>query len=299
MSDSFRCGYVALIGRPNVGKSTLLNSLLGRKLSITSRRPQTTRHRVVGIKTSPDVQILYVDTPGLHRHAPRAMNRYLNRAASAAIRDVDIVVFVVEGTRWTDEDELVLEKLQLTKAPVILVLNKIDRLNDKSVLLESLKTLELKGVFAHLIPLSAGSGENVPSLEERIIELLPQAPPVYPDDQLTDRSGRFLAAEYIREKLFRRLGQELPYGLTVEIERFKQLKGVAEIHALIWVEKSSQKAIVIGKGGGLLKSVGSEARRDMESLFGCKVRLKLWVKVKKGWTDDEKALLSLGYNENS
>ncbi|MEE8342554.1 MAG: GTPase Era [Gammaproteobacteria bacterium] len=298
MSDSFCCGYVALIGRPNVGKSTLLNSLLGQKLSITSRRPQTTRHRVVGIKTLADAQIIYVDTPGLHRHAPRAMNRYLNRTASAAISDVDIVVFVVEGTRWTDEDELVLEKLQVTEAPVILVLNKVDRLNDKSALLKSLKTLEAKRVFAHLIPLSASSGENVPSLEERILALLPQAPPVYPEDQLTDRSGRFLAAELIREKLFRRLGQELPYGLTVEIERFKQLKGVAEIHALIWVEKSSQKAIVIGKGGGLLKSVGSAARRDMESLFGCKVRLKLWVKVKKGWTDDEKALLSLGYNEN-
>jgi len=287
-----------LIGRPNVGKSTLLNSLLGQKLSITSRRPQTTRYRVVGIKTLADAQIIYVDTPGLHRHAPRAMNRYLNRAASAAISDVDVVVFVVESTRWTDEDELVLEKLQVTEVPVILALNKVDRLNDKSTLLENLKILEAKRVFAHLIPLSASSGENVPSLEDRILALLPQAPPVYPEDQLTDRSGRFLAAEFIREKLFRRLGQELPYGLTVEIERFKQSKGVAEIHALIWVEKSSQKAIVIGKGGGLLKSVGSAARRDMESLFGCKVRLKLWVKVKKGWTDDEKALIRLGYNEN-
>lgn len=298
MSDLYRCGYVALIGRPNVGKSTLLNSLLGQKLSITSRRPQTTRHRVVGIKTLSAAQIIYVDTPGLHRHAPRAMNRYLNRAAGAAIKDVDVVVFVVEGIRWTDEDELVLEKLQVTEVPVILVLNKIDRLNDKSALLESLKILEKKRVFAHLIPLSAVSGKNVPSLENRILELLPQASPVYPEDQLTDRSGRFLAAEFIREKLFRRLGQELPYGLTVEIERFKQLKGVAEINALIWVEKSSQKAIAIGKGGGLLKSVGSSARRDMESLFGCKVRLKLWVKVKKGWTDDEKALLSLGYSDN-
>jgi len=282
-----------------VGKSTLLNCLLGQKLSITSRRPQTTRHRIIGIKTLPDTQILYVDTPGLHRREPRAINRYLNRAADAAIRDVDVVVFVIEGTRWTDEDEWVLERLKDTKVPVILALNKVDRLKDKSALLAHLKSLETKRSFDQLVPLSARSGENVQSLEDRIIDLLPHAPPLYSDDQLTDRSGRFLAAELIREKLFRRLGQELPYGLTVAIEKFKQKEEVAEIHALIWVEKSSQKAIVIGKAGALLKAVGTSARRDMEALFGCKVRLQLWVKVKKGWTDDERALLSLGYNDES
>lgn len=295
---SFRCGYVALVGRPNVGKSTLLNRLLGQKLSITSRRPQTTRHRIIGVKSRDDAQILYVDTPGLHQNQKRAINRYMNRTADSVIQDVDVIVFLVETTRWTDEDDWVLGRLKASKAPIILAVNKIDRLKDKTRLLEFLAVLSEKHDFAHLVPISARNGRNTGVLEDNIRALLPAAPAVYPADQLTDRNARFLAAELVREKLFRRLGQELPYGLTVEIERFREQGERTDIHALIWVETGNQKAIVIGKGGALLKAVGIEARRDMESLFGGKVNLKLWVKVKKGWADDERALLSLGYNDD-
>ncbi len=298
MTEAFRCGYVALVGRPNVGKSTLLNRILGQKLSITSRKPQTTRHRILGIKTLPNTQFLYVDTPGIHQQARRAMNRYLNRTASDTLRDVDVVVFLVDGGSWTDEDQMVLDKLRELSVPVILAVNKVDRIKDKTQLLPLLQELGERHDFTAIIPLSAQHGDNVEALEERVAALLPESPPFYPEDQITDRSERFLAAEMIREKLFRRLGQEVPYGLTVEIERFREEKGMLRIYGLIWVDRASQKSIVIGKGGALLKEVGRDARQDMERLFDRKVYLQLWVKVKEGWVDDERALRSLGYNDD-
>jgi GTP-binding protein Era len=298
MSDTFRCGYVALAGRPNVGKSTLLNRILGQKISITSRRPQTTRHRVLGIKTQEMAQLIYVDTPGIHDYSGRAMNRHMNRTASSALLDVDVVVVLVDGLKWTRDDDLVLEKLASVDCPVILAVNKIDLLANRDELLPRLQELSGKYTFEQVIPVSATKGDNVTALERAIETLLPQAPAMFPEDQVTDRSVRFLAAELVREKLFRKLGRELPYGLTVEIESFKSEPGIAHIHALIWVERKSQKKIVIGKQGRLLKEVGIEARKDIEVLIEGKVNLKLWVKVKEGWADDERALRSLGYNHD-
>lgn len=295
MTD-FRCGLVALVGRPNVGKSTILNRLIGQKISITSRRPQTTRHRILGIKTDEHAQIIFVDTPGLHTQQPRAMNRYLNRAASDSLRDVDVVVFVAEGTRWHKDDDWVVEKLQQLKVPVILAVNKIDRVGNKEALLPQLGMLAQRMEFADLIPVCARTGENLERLEQAVVRRLPLSPPFYPEDQVTDRSERFLAAELVREKLFRRLGEEVPYGLTVEIERFREEQGVLRIHALIWVEKSSQKPIVIGRKGERLKQIGRDARIDMEAMFDHKVFLQLWVKIKEGWADDDRALRSLGYD---
>jgi len=298
MSAGFRCGYIALVGRPNVGKSTLLNRILGQKISITSRRPQTTRHRVLGIKTLPHAQLIYVDTPGIHDFNGRAMNRYMNRTASSVLTDVDVVVFLVDGLRWTPDDELVLKKLAHAGGPVILAVNKIDMLEKREALLPGLQALAEKYPFAEIIPISARKGDNVTALESRIEALLPEAPPFFPDDQVTDRSVRFLAAELVREKLFRKLGRELPYGLTVQIEEYRNEPGITHIHALIWVERDSQKTIVIGKGGRVLKEVGQQARQDIEDLIGNKVNLKLWVKVKEGWADDERALQSLGYTRD-
>lgn len=299
MTDQqYRCGYVALVGRPNVGKSTILNRLVGQKISITSRRPQTTRHRILGIKTDDQAQIVFVDTPGLHSRQPRAMNRYLNRAATDSLRDVDVVLFVVEGTRWNEDDDWVLEKLRPLSCPVMLVVNKTDRVEDKETLLPWLQQLAAKRDFAELIPVCARSGDNLEALEAAVRKRLPEAPPFFPEDQVTDRSERFLAAELVREKLFRKLGEEIPYGLTVEIESFKTEGAMLHIHALIWVEKSGHKPIVIGKNGALLKAVGQEAREDMQKAFDRKVFLRLWVKVKEGWADDERALRSLGYQDN-
>ncbi len=292
----FHCGLVALVGRPNVGKSTILNRLIGQKISITSRRPQTTRHRILGIKTEENTQIIFVDTPGLHVQQPRAMNRYLNRTASDSLRDVDVVIFVVEGTRWKKDDDWIVEKLQRLKVPVVLAVNKIDLVANKENLLPQLDMLAKKMAFVDLIPVCARSGANLNLLEQAVIQRLPLSPPFYPEDQVTDRSERFLAAELVREKLFRRLGEEVPYGLTVEIESFKEEKGVLHIHALIWVEKTSHKPIVIGSKGELLKQVGRDARIDMQKAFDHKVFLQLWVKVKEGWADDDRALRSLGYD---
>ena len=296
--NDFRCGYIALVGRPNVGKSTLLNRILGQKISITSRRPQTTRHRVLGIKSQPAAQLIYVDTPGIHDFSGRAMNRHMNRTASSVLQDVDVVVFLVDGLHWTADDDLVLKKLGQITSPVILAVNKIDLLGNREELLPRLQALSEKYRFLHIIPISAGKGDNVEELEAAIERLLPQAPPLFPEDQVTDRSVRFLAAELVREKLFRKLGKELPYGLTVEIEQFKSDTNITHIHALIWVERKSQKYIVIGKQGRMLKEVGIEARRDIEALIDGKVNLKLWVKVKEGWADDERALHSLGYTHD-
>lgn len=296
--SDFLTGYVAIVGRPNVGKSTIMNHMIGQKISITSRRPQTTRHRILGIKTDADAQIIFVDTPGLHAKQPRAMNRYLNRAATDSLKDVDVVVFVVEGKKWHDDDQWVLEKLKHLSCPVIAAINKIDRIEDKETLLPFMQKLAGQGDFTDIIPVCARRSEHLDELEMAIRKHLPVSEPFYPEDQVTDRSERFLAAELVREKLFRRLGDEIPYGLTVEIESFKEEEKLLHIHALIWVEKSSQKPIVIGHKGALLKSVGKEAREDMQRAFDRKVFLQLWVKVKEGWADNDRALRSLGYQDN-
>ena len=292
-----RCGYVAIVGRPNVGKSTLLNHILGQKISITSRKPQTTRHQVLGIKTEDNHQIIFVDTPGLHKDAGKAINRYMNRAASAAIRDVDLVVFVVDRTAWTEEDSIVLEQIEKSGLPTMLVVNKIDLLADKTELLPHLQSLAAKAEFSAILPVSALRQHNVDALEEQILTLLPESGHFFPEDQITDRSQRFLAAEIVREKIMRQLGDELPYSIAVEIEEFAQEGEVLHISAVIFVERTGQKRILIGDKGSRLRSIGSDARRDMEGLFDSKVMLRLWVKVKSGWSDDERALRSLGYDD--
>ncbi len=293
-----RCGFVAFVGRPNVGKSTLLNHLLGQKLSITSRKPQTTRHRILGIDTNSRTQLIYVDTPGIHKNEPKAINRLMNRAASSTISDVDVVVFIVEPERWTVDDELVLTHIKKTNKPVILFVNKIDQIKDKENLLPFLQALSAKYEFQHLIPGAALQGDQVSELRDMLIRYMPEGEFVYPEDYYTDRSERFLAAEIIREKLIRQLGDELPYSITVEIEQFKRDdKGLLKINGLILVERNGQKSIVIGKGGSRLKKVGTDARKDMSELFGEKIFLELWVKVKDGWADDERALRSLGFDQ--
>jgi GTPase len=292
-----RCGYVAIVGRPNVGKSTLLNHILGQKLAITSRKPQTTRHNMLGIKTEGEVQTIYVDTPGLHKENQKALNRFMNKTAVTALRDVDVVVFVVDRTRWTDEDQMVLERVRFVKCPVLLAVNKMDRLEDKADMLPHLQWLQEQLPEATLIPVSAQHGHNLDALEELVAERLPEGDHFFPEDQITDRSSRFLAAELIREKIMRQLGAELPYQVAVEIEEFKYENGVLHIHGLILVERDGQKKILIGQAGERIKRIGQEARQDMETLFDAKVMLNLWVKVKGGWSDDERALRSLGYSD--
>lgn len=292
---SGRCGYVAIVGRPNVGKSTLLNRLLGQKISITSRRPQTTRHQILGIHTVGDTQALFIDTPGLHKNTKGAMSRYLNRAASSALADVDVVIMVVDKLMWTEEDQNVFERVRAQKAPVLLVLNKVDQVQDKAVLLPRLQELTEMGVFEEIYPLSAKRGTNVEVLERKVLSMLPTGEHFFPDDQITNRSERFLASEIVREKLTRVLDKEIPYALSVEVEKFKREGELLSIETVIWVERQSQKAIVIGRGGQVLKGVGSRARVDLEQLFGQKVFLRLWVRVKEHWTDDERALQQLGY----
>jgi len=293
----YRCGYVAIVGRPNVGKSTLLNYLVGQKVSITSRKPQTTRHQILGIKTTSHYQVIYVDTPGLHKNASRAMNRYMNRAATSVLHGVNVVIFLIEALRWTDEDEMVLSRIKDSEIPAILLVNKVDKLEDKSKLLSFLQEISIKHSFEHIIPVSALKGNNLDELEKVIFDYLEVSSPWYSDDMVTDRSIRFLTAEIIREKLMRGLGQEVPYDLTVEIESFKEKENVTHINALIWVERANQKSIVIGKKGERLKSIGKQSRKDIEKLLDKKVYLELWVKVKEGWSDDERALLSLGYKD--
>lgn len=294
--QNFRCGYVAIIGRPNVGKSTLLNHMLGLKLSITSRKPQTTRHQILGVKTVDNGQLVFVDTPGIHSGGNRAINRYMNRAASSVIHDVDVVLFLVQSLKWTDEDQLVLNKLQQIDVPVVLVVNKVDKVAEKSQLLPFISEISEKYKFANVIPVSALQGDNLQQLEDYLLTLLPEKPPYFQDDEFTDRSLRFLAAEIIREKLVRELGNELPYQTTVEIERYKDEEKLTRIHALILVETKGQKVIVIGDKGAKLKSIGTKARKDIEALIDRKVFLQLWVKVKAGWSDSEASLRSLGYD---
>jgi len=296
--DNFRCGYVSLIGRPNVGKSTLMNYVLGQKISITSHRPQTTRHRILGIKTTDDVQIVYVDTPGIHDNEKKAMNRYMNRTAGASFKDVDVIVLLVEALKWTDEDELVIKRLEHVSAPVILAVNKVDLVKKKDQLLPFIEKIKNKYDFKDIIPLSATKGDNIEGFEKLISDYLPLSEAFYSEDQITDRSSRFMAAEIIREKLMRNLTKELPYNLTVEIEKFTADGKMLDIAAVIWVERENQKAIIIGKNGEKLKSIGTKARIDMEKMFEQKVFLQLWVKVKTGWSDDERALNSLGYTDD-
>ena len=302
MSDSSdspitRCGYVAIVGRPNVGKSTLLNHILGQKISITSRKPQTTRNNVVGIKTEGGIQIMFVDTPGMHLGQQKAINRYMNRAANTAMKDVDVVVFVVDRFIWTEEDEAVAEKLQHASCPIIVAVNKVDQIDDKEALLPHLESLAKKLNAAEIIPLSALRNVNLDRLEQLIIDRMPEGMHMYPEDQITDRSSRFMAAEILREKITRQLGDELPYEMAVEIEEFKQEGNLLNISALILVERDGQKRILIGDKGERIKLIGTDARKDMEKLFDMKIMLKLWVKVKSGWSDDERALRSLGYND--
>ena len=294
---NFRCGYVALVGRPNVGKSTLMNRILGHKLSIVTAKPQTTRQRIAGIKTTDQGQVVYIDTPGIHLAARRALNRYMNRIARAALHDVDLVLFLIEADRWTRQDENVARTLRSVDVPVDLVVNKIDRVPDKSQLLEFLRDEVKTDRFNRVFLLSALKGDGVEDLERKVLNSLPFSRPFYDEDMFTDRSERFLAAELIREQLTLRLHQELPYALTVEIEEFKREKGLLRIGAIIWIERKGQKHIVIGKGGNVLKQVGTQSRRALQELLGEKVFLKLWVKVSRDWSDSERALKQFGYED--
>ncbi|GAB1258169.1 GTPase Era [Aurantivibrio plasticivorans] len=299
MNDSpvSKCGYVAIVGRPNVGKSTLLNHILGQKLCITSRKPQTTRHNVLGIKTEGATQAIYVDTPGQHSGQNRAINRYMNRVAVSAMLDVDVVVFLVEKTQWTDQEEAIAAALRKSDVPVILVVNKIDQLDKKEVLLPHLQTLASKLDASDIVPISALRNDNLSRLEEVIEQHLPENEHVFDDEQITDKSIRFLAAEIIREKIMRQLGDELPYQTTVEIEEFDETQPTVHISAVILVEREGQKTILIGQKGSRIKLIGQEAREEIEGLIERQVMLKLWVKVKSGWSDDDRALRSLGYND--
>ncbi|MDO9244481.1 MAG: GTPase Era [Rhodocyclaceae bacterium] len=295
--SGFRAGYVAIVGCPNVGKSTLMNRLIGAKISITSKKAQTTRHRIHGILTTDACQYVFVDTPGMQSQHRNALNRAMNRAVSGALVDIDVILFVIEVNRWRAEDRAVLARLptQDNHVPVVLVISKIDRLTDKNALLPFMAMLAEQHPFAEIVPISAERGDNLDALLQVAARYLPEAAPIFAADDLTDRSERFLAAELLREKLFRNLGEELPYGIAVEIERFEMEEGVRRIHAAIIVERDAHKAMVIGKGGERMKRVASDARKDMERLFGGKVWLETWVKVKGGWADDERALKSLGY----
>lgn len=291
------CGFTAIVGRPNVGKSTLLNRIIGQKLAITSHKPQTTRHSILGVKTDPGGQIVYVDTPGIHTRGNQPMNKYLNRTAKSALAGVDLLLFVIEALRWTEEDELVLKTVSNYGLKCILIVNKVDRIKNKQELLPFLSEVSGKHTFSEVIPLSALNGANVFELEQKVLAAMPEGDNIYPEDQLTDRSERFFAAEFVREQLTQRYAQEIPYALTVEIEKFEVVKELYRIHALIWVEREGQKNIIIGKGGKALKEVAMQARKEMEKFFGHKVYLRVWVKVKKSWSTDIKSLHQLGYGD--
>jgi GTPase len=291
-----QCGYVAIVGRPNVGKSTLLNRILGEKLSITSRKPQTTRVHLLGIKSGGNYQAIYIDTPGLQRQPRRMFNRYMNKEAASALADVNVVIQVIEALIWTDIDGYVNDLAVNIKAPAVLVINKIDRIKRKEALLPFIKKISHERSFAEIIPLSARTGRNVDVLERHIIDLLPPGPPLFPVNQITDRNERFFAAEYIREKLTRRLRDELPYNISVTIDQFREQRGILNISATVWVASTGQKAIVIGREGEVLKKIGEQARKDMEGMFGNKVYLQTWVKIKEKWTTNKEFIRQLGYD---
>ncbi len=290
-----RCGFVAVVGRPNVGKSTLINAIIGSKVSIVTPKPQTTRHRILAVYTRNDSQIIFVDTPGLHRGAAKTINRMMNRAAASALADADLILFVSEANRWTVEDQDVLDRLKESPVPAIALLNKIDKVHPKEELLAVLSAMSERHTFDEVLPISAKLNDNLDRLVELIPAYLPESPALYPEEMITDRSESFQIAELIREKLTLLLRQEVPYGLTVEIEQMKKEPGGVGINAIIWVERDSQKGIVVGKGGNVLKKVGRSARLELKERLGVPVHLELWVKVKDSWADSEKELLRLGY----
>lgn len=290
-------GYVALVGRPNVGKSTLLNQLLGQKLVITSHKPQTTRHSILGIKTLKGGQIIYIDTPGIHQRGNKAMSHYLNRTATSTLAGVDLVLFLVDAGRWTDEDSLVLQRVRNSGLPVVLVVNKIDTIKPREALLPLLGQLSERTGIDTVVPISARTGESCQVLEETVLKLLPPGENVFPEEQISDRPERFFAAELIREQITRRYHEELPYAVSVEIEEFTEQPHLNRIGAIIWVERQNQKAILVGKGGQALKETAIAARQELESFFDKKVYLRLWVKVKKSWSSDKASLNQLGYRE--
>jgi GTPase len=292
--NASRCGKIAIVGRPNVGKSTLMNQLIGMKLAITSRKPQTTRHRIAGVVTTDDTQFIFLDTPGFQDSHKNALNRLLNRTVTQAAEEADVVVFLVEGLTFDERDDKVL-KLLPTDRPVVLGVNKIDRIEDKSRLLPHLASLQERFPFAAVVPLSAKQKHNLEALKTALRAHLPEQPAMYAADDFTDRSERFLVAEFIREKVFRYVGDELPYSASVVIEQYKEEGRLHRIHAAIVVEKASQRAILIGKGGEKLKQIGTEARLDLEKLLGVKIYLEIWVRVKKGWADDDRLVRQYGY----
>lgn len=301
MSDwgDMRSGMVALIGRPNVGKSSLINAMIGEKISIVTRKPQTTRHQIQGVLHRPDLQIVFVDTPGLHLRESKALNRLLNQYAASAIHDVDLAVMVVEAGKWTDEDAAVLKRLKERQGPIGLIVNKVDKLADKEALLPELARLNGLHDFVFTVPTSASKGANLDALIQELAQQMEAGPPLYPPDQIRGYDLRFSISEIVREKLFTRLSQELPYALTVEPEQIEEEGRLLRIHAVIWVERDGQKRIVIGEGGTVLKQVGTDARKELERQTGKKVFLKLWVRVKADWSDDPKALRGFGFDESS
>ena len=297
MSNPSRCGMVAIVGRPNVGKSTLMNHLIGQKVSITSRKPQTTRHRIHGIFTRDNTQIVFADTPGIHQGEGRALNRAMNQAALSSLSGVDVICFMVDALKWTEADEYVLTRLPKDGPPVLLLINKVDSLDDKDALLPHIQSISARFPFAEIIPVSALGGHNLDVLQKALLGRMPEGDFWFDEDQITDRSLRFMAAEIIREKVVRQLGQEVPHQINVEVEMWKEGPKVTEIAATILVERKGQKKILIGTAGERIKKIGTEARHDIERLIERKVMLQLWVKVKSGWSDDERALRSLGYGD--
>jgi GTP-binding protein Era len=297
MNSEFLCGHVALIGKPNTGKSTLMNALVGEKLSITAHRPQTTRHQILGIKTSDDYQCIFVDTPGIHDSRKKAIHRYMNRAATSMLDDADLICVLIDITAYNQDDEKILQRVSAYKN-VLVVLNKIDQ-GGREASLPIMQKVAQQSPDFESIPVSALTGDNLDRLMELILQRLPPGLPQFPDDQLTDKSMRFISAEIIREKLFRVLKQELPYSITVSIDHYIEEEDITRISATIWVERKTQKAIVIGKNGSLLKKTGTLARSDIERLIGVRVYLQLWVKVRVDWADDEQSLASFGYSDGN
>lgn len=300
MSESatpFRCGTVAVVGRPNVGKSTLVNAVVGYRISIVSRKPQTTRHRLLGISTEADGQIIFADTPGLHAAGKRAINRYMNRAASGSLVGVDLAVLVIEAGRWLEDDKRALAAIAAAGVPCVLAINKVDRIKDKGQLLPFIEQISREHDFRAIFPISAQKGVGVPDFRRGLLALLPEGEAQYAEDEVTDRSERFLAAELIREQLLRQLGDELPYASTVEIEQYREEGRLLRISAVIWVEREGQKAIVVGAGGSQMRTIGQAARLAIERLLDRKVFLQLWCKVRENWSDDEAQLKRFGYGD--
>tara|TARA_B100001113_G_scaffold336909_1_gene317633 strand:+ start:2904 stop:3815 length:912 start_codon:yes stop_codon:yes gene_type:complete len=295
-NNKFRCGFVSIVGRPNVGKSTLVNTILKNNISIVTRKPQTTRNRILGIHTRSNYQAILVDTPGIHINEKKVINKMMNKTALNAIMDTDLNLFLCEANRWVKEDDVALKQIKKSDAPSILLLNKIDLISPKEKILESISKLSEKHKFKEIIPISAKNRDSLNVLMDKITLLLPESPQLYETEMLTDRSRPFMTSEKIREKLLMQLNQEVPYGLSVEIEKFEEKNNAIEIAALIWVEKESQKGIVVGKNGNVLKKIGSSARIELAKYFEKRIHLKLWVKVKENWADSERDLQSMGFD---